>query len=1153
MAIIILMVVTLPMTYLLTSVIGQAANSHQRLTALSLAEQWVEKLSNTLPEPNPSGPGPLVGQVEHMATTTLAGVTYTVTAEYQWTVPQASSVGGTPNLCLNPQVPQLLNLAVTAAWNPSESVVDTVNVDYPPVGVQTDGFVALSIEGDTGAVDASRVRWADRVKDVEVTFQPIVNGVASGNAIGPVSPDGYGCVFVELTPGTYSVSVKSSDNGNDDFVTNDFASSTDGPVPNPVIASSANPITVSEDSVTAVPTLQYDEGSTVNVQYSTTSAVEDGVVCPGEGDLGCVAVGVGNAGAELTSSSETAASGTWTLDSRTSAARQVSSLACAGGVQCVAVGYTNATGSGTSQGIALSDPPSGTTWTTDTIKDSGQPISDLTQAACAGTATCYAVGTAPSGTTPATSLADVSGNGDTPTLESGATVAATGGPLGGPTIDLGSTDGWVETATHPSPPQTFTQLAWFNATGPGGIMAFAAPQGTTGTSTHDRMIWVDAAGNVVAGVYPGKVHEIASSGTDYADGRWNLVAVTLSPSGFDLYVNGVLAASNTSVKSAQRDTDNDDYDYWHLGWFDGSGWSDTVTSSGAPISDYLPGSLSGVAVLPTALSSSQISSLYAQASYGAYASTVQSFSPSAFWSVVQQSGAYLLSTPVSASSHHTWVVDSAPAGITSLDGLTCPSAGACFVVGDSTNGPTILSTSGGTAPAWAADAIPAGLTSISSLTCPTATSCYAVASGSSGPVVLSTSGGATPTWVADTLPTSITGVGQLVCASATACAAIADTSSGPAIISLTSAAGTTPVWVADTLPSGVAELTDLTCPSTTACYATGPPSSAPVVLSAPGPLGTGPAWSKDTLPAALEHVSTVACTGSGDCYAIGSTASGAPVIISTTGGSTPEWSEDTLPTEPTALGYFFGLACTSTTCSTVGSTANSAAILDLSGASTWVDDTPPPSGSFTGDAVAGIPLSVSSANLEPDNPWLAYAPGTSGVNAVALPLLLLYPFSSGYSVAAADPTTTTTALDASPPQFCAAFNNAPAVQVAAQPGGTATADVPLALLPISVTASTGPVDGATITATPNGTNCADTNPFKLPPTGPTGSSAVELPVGSYSLQIAAAGETTITQSIQVTTTSITIDPGTRTSQTVPLKTVPLKTVPLPEPLTEDMT
>jgi len=1141
MAIIILLVVTLPMTYLLTSVIGQAANSHQRLTALSLAEQWVEKLSNTTPESNPSGPGPLVGQVEHMVTTTLAGVTYTVTAEYQWAVPQSSSVAAAPNLCLNPQVPQLLNLAVTAAWNPSESVVDTVNVDYPPVGVQTDGFVALSIEGDTGAADTLGETWAQRVQHVEVTFQPIVNGVASGSAIGPVNPDGYGCVFVELSPGAYSVSVTSSDN---DFVTNHFASGTDGPVLDPVIASTASPVTVSEDSVTAVPTLQYDEGSTVNVQYSTTSAVEDGVTCPGEGDLGCVAAGVGNAGAELTSSGETGTPGTWTLDSGTSAAQQVSSLACAGGVQCVAVGYTNATGSGTSQGIALSDPPSGTTWTTDTIKDSGQPISDLTQAACAGTATCYAVGTAPSGTTPATSLADVSGNGDTPTLESGATVAATGGPLGGPTIDLGSTDGWVETATQPTPPQTFTQLAWFNATGPGGIMAFAAPQGTTGTSTHDRMIWVDAAGNVVAGVYPGTsgpTEEIASSGTDYADGQWNLVAVTLSPSGFDLYVNGVLAASNTSVTSAQTNNDG----YWDLGWFDGGGWPDTDTSSTSttPISDYLPGSLSGVAVLPTALSSSQISSLYAQASYGAYASTVQSFSPSAFWSVVQQSGAYLLSTPVSASSLPTWVVDSTPAGVTSLDDLTCPSAGACFVVGDTTNGPMILSTSGGTAPAWAADTIPAGLTSISSLTCPTATSCYAVASGSSGPVVLSTSGGTTPTWVADTLPTSITGVGQLVCASATACAATANTSpTAPAIISLTSAAGTTPVWVADTLPSGVADLTDLTCPSTTACYVTGATSSAPVVLSAPGPLGTGPAWSEDTLPAALEAVSTVACTASGDCYAIGSTASGSsttPAIVSTTGGATPAWVADTLPTEATALGYFFGLACTSTTCSTVGSTANSAAILDLSGASTWVDDTPPPSGSFTGDAVAGIPLSVSSANLEPDNPWLAYAPGTSGVNAVALPLLLLYPFSSGYSVAAADPTTTTTALDASPPQFCAAFNNAPAVQVAAQPGGTATADVPLALLPISVTASTGPVDGATITATPNGTNCADTNPFKLPPTGPTGSSAVELPVGSYSLQIAAAGETTITQSIQVTTTSITVGTGTPT--------------PLPVPLTEAMT
>ncbi len=231
-----------------------------------------------------------------------------------------------------------------------------------------------------------------------------------------------------------------------------------------------------------------------------------------------------------------------------------------------------------------------------------------------------------------TSYPDTSGNANTATPQggTGAVVASTSGPLGGGSVTLNGTTGWLETTNQYAGPQVFTQLAWFRTTGSGSIFSFEDQQGAS-ASNWDRMIWVDPSGHVVAGVYSGSTQEAVSSGT-YNDGKWHLVAVTLSSAGLALYVDGSLVGSNTAT-TAQAYSG-----WWHIGWSNAvNGWPDPPTTA------YFPGSLAGVGIIPTALSGSEISALYASSTFAAYSSGVLGYSPTSYWALqpaqVQASGA----------------------------------------------------------------------------------------------------------------------------------------------------------------------------------------------------------------------------------------------------------------------------------------------------------------------------------------------------------------------------------------------------------------------------------------------------------------------------------------------------------------------------------
>lgn len=120
-------------------------------------------------------------------------------------------------------------------------------------------------------------------------------------------------------------------------------------------------------------------------------------------------------------------------------------------------------------------------------------------------------------------------------------------------------------------------------------------------------------------MYPGSTQEVTSPSA-YNDGQWHMAVAEIGSSGQQLWVDGTQVAINTSVTSAQNYTG-----YWHLGWASESSWPD------APTSSYLAGALSQVAVIPTQLTASRITTLYSAASTAAFATAIGQLSPTAYW------------------------------------------------------------------------------------------------------------------------------------------------------------------------------------------------------------------------------------------------------------------------------------------------------------------------------------------------------------------------------------------------------------------------------------------------------------------------------------------------------------------------------------------
>ena len=201
---------------------------------------------------------------------------------------------------------------------------------------------------------------------------------------------------------------------------------------------------------------------------------------------------------------------------------------------------------------------------------------------------------------------DASGNGDNGTIHGTVTATADRYNAASSAYNFNGTTGYISTATGIAAPgpQNFSISVWFNTSTPGGVLVAYSAQQTGAASQYDRHIYMDNSGYVYFGIYTtstGVAHTINSTST-YADGNWHHAVATCSTtSGSNLYIDGQLQSSDATMTAPETYTGNG---YWRVGYSNLSGWTNPPTDL------YFTGSLDDIAVYKSAISASQVYTLY---------------------------------------------------------------------------------------------------------------------------------------------------------------------------------------------------------------------------------------------------------------------------------------------------------------------------------------------------------------------------------------------------------------------------------------------------------------------------------------------------------------------------------------------------------------
>jgi PKD repeat protein len=153
-----------------------------------------------------------------------------------------------------------------------------------------------------------------------------------------------------------------------------------------------------------------------------------------------------------------------------------------------------------------------------------------------------------------------------------------------------STDTFTPVATD----NTFSVETWIKTTATGGGKIVGFGTATSGNSSnYDRHVYMNAAGNLLFGVYPG-TSKIVQSPKRYNDGQWHHVVATLGGQGMQLYVDGKRVAVDPATTSGQTY-----WGHWRIG-------GDNTWSGNR----YIPGSIDETAVYPGVLTHAQILNHY---------------------------------------------------------------------------------------------------------------------------------------------------------------------------------------------------------------------------------------------------------------------------------------------------------------------------------------------------------------------------------------------------------------------------------------------------------------------------------------------------------------------------------------------------------------
>ena len=300
----------------------------------------------------------------------------------------------------------------------------------------------------------------------------------------------------------------------------------------------------------------------------------------------------------------------------------------------------------------------------------------------------------------------------------------------------------------------------------------------------------------------------------------------------------------------------------------------------------------------------------------------------------------------------TFIGVTVPAGVHSLQDVTCPTASRCWAVGStlaSAKDPSIAAVvaSGNGGRSWVVQVVPAGVTYLTDIACTGVHTCIAVgqagtAGDGPGAVISTTNGGVT--WTLQTVPAGTSDVTAVACTAGGRCTALADIAGR--VTTLTPAgAGAGGAWVAGgALPATVSAATAESCTDAAHCWATGisPVDVGHAVGAVAATADSGATWALQTVPSGTGALQGISCTqlaGSGSstttspptstvaCTAVGTTATsfggnrtGQGIVLTTSNGGTAWVSAVVTSTSADLL----AVSCGAGPCVAVGTTVASA-------------------------------------------------------------------------------------------------------------------------------------------------------------------------------------------------------------------------------------
>ncbi len=195
----------------------------------------------------------------------------------------------------------------------------------------------------------------------------------------------------------------------------------------------------------------------------------------------------------------------------------------------------------------------------------------------------------------------------------------------------GDGTGLVATQSAIQGPDSFAIEAWFRTTSTTGGKIVGFGNAATGdSSNYDRHVYMDAAGRVVFGVYPGGSRTIESA-QGLNDGEWHQVVANLGPTGMQLFIDGVRVAQRSDTTFGQPYSG-----YWRIGG--DSTWGGD---------NYFDGVIDDVAIYSQPLTASVVdshrvlsgrASVIPSAPADAYGAAVFTDAPELYWRLGESSG-----------------------------------------------------------------------------------------------------------------------------------------------------------------------------------------------------------------------------------------------------------------------------------------------------------------------------------------------------------------------------------------------------------------------------------------------------------------------------------------------------------------------------------